>query len=58
VVEVLSDRNVTSRASLYFFYRREGYTGLTGTFETKAAVEAGDAVKAEVDKYNRRVRAN
>jgi hypothetical protein len=58
VVEVLGDPGVRSRASLYFFYKREGFTGLTGTFETKAAVEAGDAVKAEVGKYNRRVRAN
>jgi hypothetical protein len=58
VVEVLGDPTVTSRAALFFFYKREGYTGLTGTFETKAAVEAGDAVRSEVRKYDRRVRAN
>jgi len=47
-VEVLSDRTVTNGATMYFFYLKKGSRSQTGTFETRAAVQAGEAVRAEV----------
>jgi hypothetical protein len=49
-IEVLGDRTVVSNASMYMFYKRVGSTGTESTFETKEAVEAGDAVRNEVRK--------
>ena len=46
-IEVLSERGVTDEASLFFFYNRVGQNG-GRAFETAAAVEAGNAVLAEV----------
>jgi hypothetical protein len=52
-VEVLSSP-VTNAAGLYFFYSREGRKSATGfTFESKAAVEAERAIRAQI----RRARA-
>ena len=46
-VEVLGNRKVVNQATLFFFYDRVGqYAG--HAFETTAAVEAGNAVRAEV----------
>jgi hypothetical protein len=55
-LEVLDDRNVTDNASLYMFYLHGlglgvTTTGTQGTFETRAAIEAGDAVLSEVRDY-------
>ena len=50
-IEVLSDRTVTSGVAMYFFYLKKGSRSQTGTFETRAAVEAGEAVGTEVLKY-------
>jgi hypothetical protein len=55
-LEVLGDRNVTDNASLYMFYLHGlglgvGTTGTQGTFETRAAIEAGDAILSEVRNY-------
>lgn len=47
-VEVLGDPTVTSNAAMYLFYRRAGRCGTASSFETLAAVEAGDAVRSEV----------
>lgn len=49
-IEVLGDPHITSAGAMFFFYQREGFNGTSGTraFETKAAVEAGDAVRGEV----------
>ena len=57
-VEVLNDRSVTNNTALYFFYCREGYTGLAGSFETKAAILAGEAIGAEISAYRRRAPGN
>jgi hypothetical protein len=35
---------------MYFFYLKKGSRSQTGTFETRAAVEAGEAVRTEVRK--------
>ena len=53
-IEVLSDRTVTSGFALYFFYLKKGSYSQTGAFETRAAVEAGEAVRAEVRRYRPR----
>ena len=48
VVEVLGNRTVTNNAAMYHFYARTGRSATTSSFETKAAVEAGNAVRSEV----------
>lgn len=47
-VEVLGNPTVTSNTAMYFFYSRVGRRRTTTSFETKAAVEAGHAVRDEV----------
>jgi hypothetical protein len=49
-VEVLSDPAVVSTATIYLFYRRAGMDGRTGRFETAAAIAAGDAVRADLQR--------
>jgi len=56
-IEVLSDRTVTSGPTMYFFYLKKGSRSQTGTFETRAAVEAGEAVRSEVRKDRPRAEA-
>jgi hypothetical protein len=56
-IEVLSDRTVTSSFALYFFFLKMGSRSQSGTFETRAAVEAGEAVRAEVRRYRPRAEA-
>lgn len=46
-VEVLSSPTVTDNATLYLFYDRDGPLE-TVTFETEAAIQAGDRVRAEL----------
>jgi hypothetical protein len=48
VIEVLGEPTVTSSAAMYFFYSRTGRRGTSTSFETTAAVEAGNAVRSEV----------
>jgi hypothetical protein len=47
-VEVLADPSVTSNAAMYFFYARTALRGSKSSFETKAAVQAGNTVRDEV----------
>ena len=47
-VEVLSEPRVTSTAAMTLFYLRVGRSGPSQSFETKAAIEAGDKVRSEV----------
>jgi hypothetical protein len=51
-IEVLSDPRVTSTEAMQQFYLRQGSKGPGGAIETIAAVTAGDAVSAELRKYN------
>jgi hypothetical protein len=46
-VEVLSDAGITNNRRIYFFFQRLGLTE-AGTFETPAAMRAGDDVLDEV----------
>jgi hypothetical protein len=53
-IEVLSNPSVTNTAGLHSFYLHTASTGgFLRPFETEAAVAAGAAVRAEVQKYRR-----
>jgi hypothetical protein len=53
-IEVLSNPSVTDTAGLpYFYLHMASSGGFLKPFETEAAVAAGDAVRAEVQKYRR-----
>jgi hypothetical protein len=56
-IEVLSDRTVTSGFAMYYFYLGEGSHSIGLAFETDAAIEAGEAVRAEVREYRARAEA-
>jgi hypothetical protein len=61
-LEVLGDPKVTDNASMYMFYSALAYTSFAsksdrGRFETRAAIEAGDAVRNEVRDYRSSVSA-
>ena len=56
-IEVLGERGVTSSSAMFMFYSRVGKHGTGKTFETAAAVEAGDTVRSEVRKYQSRAQA-
>jgi hypothetical protein len=47
VIEVLSEPSITDRTSMFLFYERRNPTG-RDYFETKAALDAGAAVRAEL----------
>lgn len=47
-VEVLVDSDVTNTKAMYSFYVRQTQRGMTGAFETDAALAAGNAVRAEL----------
>ena len=55
-IEVLGDRSVKSGFDLFFFYTREASMRTSGTFETHAAIAAGDAVRKELREHARRLR--
>ena len=46
-VEVLSTPSVTSHSAMVLFYLREGFRE-SNRFETRAAIQAGDAVREEI----------
>jgi hypothetical protein len=52
-IEVLSNPTLTSTPAMQQFYRRYGSKGLGWAYETTAAVEAGQAVGAELRRYRR-----
>ncbi len=52
-LEVIADPSVRSAAAKFFFYERLGQHGTTGANETRAATEAGNAIRSEVLKFNR-----
>jgi hypothetical protein len=54
VIEVLGNPSVKTTDDLHTFYLHADSTGgFLKPFETRAAVEAGEAVRAEVRKYTR-----
>lgn len=52
-IEVLDEPSVTSNAAMFMLYSRIGVRGLRKAFETQAAIEAGLAVRGEVQKSQR-----
>lgn len=56
-VEVIGDSSVRTTAQMYFFYDREGTHGVGGQHETRAAMDAGNAVRAEVKQFNRQAKS-
>ena len=57
-IEVLGERRVRSSVAMHHFYAREGTLGtIRGTFETDAAVDAGQNVRAEIRKSQPRTEA-
>jgi len=56
-IEVLGDPMVTSGHTLSNFYHQRGSRSAEGRFETQAAIEAGEAVRAEVQRYRPRTGA-
>jgi hypothetical protein len=57
VVEVLAVPGITSTAAMHLFYQRIGYQGGKRSYETQAAVDAGEAVRAELRAYARRAKS-
>ena len=49
-IEILVEPTLVDTVSMYFLYQRIGRLGTYTTIETQAAVQAGDAVRAEVSK--------
>lgn len=47
---MLADTTITTNAAIYLFYQREGLVRGSGAFETTAAIKAGQAVRAEIQK--------
>jgi hypothetical protein len=47
-VEVLREPSLTSEAALFFFYGRGGRRARDGAWETQAAVNTGNSVRAEL----------
>ena len=54
-IEVIGEPSVKNNAAKYLFYERTSTHGITATHETRAAVNAGNIVRAEVEKFNRPV---
>ena len=52
-IEVIGDSSVRTDAGKFFFYERIGMKSAGGTRETTAAMNAGNAVHAEINQFNR-----
>ena len=57
-IEILETPRVRNSGQMYLFYERHGRKGTSRTFETDAAVDAGESVRAEVRKYRQSIDAN
>jgi hypothetical protein len=55
-LEVLAVPSVTSTASMQMFYRGVGFRGSARGYETRAAIDAGNAVRSEVRASIRRAK--
>ena len=52
-LEAIADPTVRNDAARVFLYQRIGRHGATDAHEPKAAIDAGNAVRSEVLKFNR-----
>jgi hypothetical protein len=55
-LEILDVPSITSTAAMHLFYQGVGYQGGKRSYETQAAVDAGEAVRDEVRASARRAR--
>jgi len=55
-IEAIQDPSVRSTAAQYFLYERIGFHGNTHSHETLKAMDAGNAVRAEVRRFTRSYR--
>jgi hypothetical protein len=53
-LEVLSDPSIKSSNAMFHYYHRTATMGAGRTFETRAAIQAGDAVGREIREFRRR----
>jgi plastocyanin len=56
-IEVIGDPTVRTNAAMFFLYERIGQHGRSGQHETLDAMTAGNAVRAEVKKFNREAKS-
>jgi hypothetical protein len=52
-IEVIDEPSVRSDVDMYFVYQSIGRRSIGGSRETIAAQDAGNAVRSEVDRFNR-----
>jgi hypothetical protein len=57
-IEVLNDLHLRNNFQMYFFYEGKGRSATSSSFETSAAIHAGESVRTEVRKYPRRIEGN
>ena len=56
-IEVIGEPNIRSYAAKFFFYEKTARRDGSGAHETRAAVDAGENVRAEVLRFNRQTQA-
>jgi hypothetical protein len=56
-VEVIDEPSVRTDAEKYFLYERIGRRSAGGSRETMAAQDAGNAIRSEVEKFNRQTKS-
>ncbi len=56
-IEVIGDPSVRSDAGKFFFYENIGRQSVGGTRETFAAMDAGNAVRSEINRFNRQAKS-
>jgi len=55
-IEAINDPTVRSTSAQFFLYERIGFKGTARSHETRAAMDAGNAVRAEIRKFDRSVK--
>jgi hypothetical protein len=56
-IEIIDQPSIRSNAGKYFFYAQNGTEGTPTARETRAAVDSGNAVRAEVRRFDRQMRS-
>jgi len=56
-LEVISQPSVRSNAAKFFLYEGIGRRGTKGSRETQAATDAGNAIRSEIQQFNRETKS-
>jgi hypothetical protein len=56
-VEVIGEPTVRTNSAKFFFYERVAMHGSSGERETRAAMDAGNAVRSEITSFNRQAKS-